>query len=409
MKKTSSFVWNMIGSSCYSISSILYLMVVTRVCGAEEAGFFSLAYATAQLLLTIGRFGMRTFQSTDLNSQYSFYEYLVSRSISVALMLILGVGYSLISFSGTFIAISFLVIAMKSIDAIEDVFHGRMQQAHHIEQMGKSQFLRNFYTAVCFAAVLAVTKQLLLTLCITVLSSLVLCLVINFLFIKKLALVTETEKRIGLRAVFSLLRSCFGIFFGTFLSLLLYNIPKYAMEGMLSAEYQTYYSILFMPSFVVTLLCEFVFRPTITGMAESWFAGSKKRFYRSVISNLGLIAGASVVVTLAGHYIGRYLLELLYDVDLSPYKIHFVVLLLGGGVGACVYMIYNILIAIRHGGSIKIVYAVTTAASICVVRPLVSRYGMMGAALNYLFAELMLLIIFSAILLYVFRKNNRPS
>ena len=42
-----AFLWNMIGSTCYSGSSFLYLLVVTRICGAQLAGFYSLSYATA--------------------------------------------------------------------------------------------------------------------------------------------------------------------------------------------------------------------------------------------------------------------------------------------------------------------------------------------------------------------------
>ena len=64
-----AFLWNMIGSTCYSGSSFLYLLVVTRICGATLAGFFSLSYATAQLLLQVGRYGVRTYQATDLNQQ----------------------------------------------------------------------------------------------------------------------------------------------------------------------------------------------------------------------------------------------------------------------------------------------------------------------------------------------------
>ena len=93
-----AFLWNMIGSSCYSLSSFLYLMVVTRVCGVEPAGFFSLSYATAQLLLTLGRYGMRTYQATDLRRKYLFSEYGVSRILTCGLMLIFGIIYS--AFSG---------------------------------------------------------------------------------------------------------------------------------------------------------------------------------------------------------------------------------------------------------------------------------------------------------------------
>ena len=98
--QAAGFFWNMVGSACYSFSSILYLMVVTRICGAEEAGFFSLAYATAQLLLTVGRYGMRTYQATDLKSAYSFLEYGFSRILTITLMVVLGAVYSMYMFSG---------------------------------------------------------------------------------------------------------------------------------------------------------------------------------------------------------------------------------------------------------------------------------------------------------------------
>ena len=127
----------MIGSSCYSLSSFLYLMVVTRVCGVEPAGFFSLSYATAQLLLTLGRYGMRTYQATDLRRKYLFSEYGVSRILTCGLMLIFGIIYSAFSFSGEYIVISIFIIIMKMVDAVEDVYHGNFQQTYHVEIMGK--------------------------------------------------------------------------------------------------------------------------------------------------------------------------------------------------------------------------------------------------------------------------------
>ena len=42
------------------------------VCGAQLAGFYSLSYATAQLLLQVGRYGVRTYQATDLSTNIFF-------------------------------------------------------------------------------------------------------------------------------------------------------------------------------------------------------------------------------------------------------------------------------------------------------------------------------------------------
>ena len=91
------------------------------------------------------------------------------------------------------------------------------------------------------------------------------------------------------RHVTKLLKICTPMFIGTFLSLLLYNVPKYAMANVLTDEYQTYYSILFMPSFVITLMCEFVFKPTITTIAQLWWENDLKKFTMYVLRIITVI------------------------------------------------------------------------------------------------------------------------
>ena len=70
--------------------------------------------------------------------KYIFSEYKVSRIITCALMMLFGIIYSSFSFKGEYIIISTFIIMMKMIDAVEDVFHGNLQQKYHVEQMGKN-------------------------------------------------------------------------------------------------------------------------------------------------------------------------------------------------------------------------------------------------------------------------------
>ena len=403
-----AFLWNMIGSTCYSGSSFLYMLVVTRVCGTELAGFYSLSYATAQLLLQVARYGVRTYQATDLNQKFLFSEYKVSRMITCALMMIFGILYSSFSFSGDYIIISCFIILMKMIDAVEDVYHGNFQQKYHVELMGKMLAARNLYSAVFFTASLLITKSLYFTCTATALTSLVLCLVMNSWFSRKTVGSLENAKGdFRMSHVWELLRICTPMFVGTFLSLLLYNVPKYAMASVMSDEYQTYYSILFMPSFVISLMCEFVFKPMITTIAELWWEKKVKKFILYVLRILGIILVCSAAIVVAGHLLGRTLLELVYGVDLSPYKLHFIVLLVGGGISAEVYMLYNILIAIRKGNCLLVVYGITAVLTILPAKKMVQAWGVMGAALNYLLSCSILFVMFAAILVYVVLQRKK--
>lgn len=406
-----AFLWNMIGSTSYSVSSFLYLMVVTRICGVAPAGFFSLSYATAQLLLTVGRYGMRTYQATDLEQKYLFSEYGISRVLTCALMMLFGIIYSAWSFSGEYIIISCFVILMKMVDAVEDVFHGNFQQTYHVEIMGKMLAARNIYSAVYFTGALLVTHSLAFTCTSTALTSLALCLVINYVFtVKYPGEAVGPARSPKLVNVWELLKICTPLFVGTFLSLLLYNIPKYAMASVMTDEYQTYYSVLFMPSFVITLMCEFVFKPTITTIAELWWKDDIRKFSLYVLRIIAIILTCGGVIIVAGHLLGRTLLEIIYGVDLSPYKLHFIVLLIGGTVGAGVYMMYNILIAIRKGGCIIVVYAITALLTIFPAKLMVQKWGIMGASLNYLYSCSILFLLFGGILIFVIlRKKGKKQ
>lgn len=407
MKKTTAFIWNMLGSSCYSISSVFFLIVVTRICGVKVGGFFSLSYATAQLFLALGRYGMRTYQATDLRFEYSFSEYLLSRAFTIFAMILGGTIYSYLCFDTRFALSSVLIVSLKALDAVEDIYHGRMQQLYHIEEMGKSQFIRNLYTTLCFTITLVLSRNLLITLIITVLSSLILCIGLNQFILSRIPSVNDGNHRFSLVAIKKLLFSCTGLFLGTFLSLFIFNIPKYAMADILEMEYQTYYSILFMPTFVITLLCEFIFKPIVTTMADDWFAEKLKKFSKTVFICFSLLFVFTIGVIIAGHFLGRWLLELIYGVDLTPYKLHFVLLLLGGGINAAVYLTYNILIAIRYDKSIKLVYTFVALVCFAIVKPMIYQWGMLGASLNYLLSSTLLLTIFLVIFLRIHSKHNK--
>lgn len=399
----------MIGSTCYSGSSFLYLLVVTRVCGAQLAGFYSLSYATAQLLLQVGRYGVRTYQATDLEHKYLFSEYKISRVITCALMMLFGILYSSFSFKGEYIIISTFIIMMKMIDAVEDVYHGNLQQKYHVEQMGKMLAIRNVYSAVFFTGILMVTKNLYLTCVTTAITSLILCLVVNSRTSAKYTGKENTGRSFQMSRVWELLKICTPMFVGTFLSLLLYNVPKYAMANVMADEYQTYYSILFMPSFVITLMCEFVFKPTITTIAELWWENNIKKFAVYILRIIGIILVCCAGIVVGGHLIGRTLLEIIYGVDLSPYKLQFIALLVGGGISAEVYMIYNILIAIRWGKCLLPVYSVTAVITILAARTMVKQWGIMGAALNYVLSCSILFVLFSTILIFAMLRKKKEN
>ena len=64
-----------------------------------------------------------------------------------------------------------------------------------------------------------------------------------------------------------ILWECMPLFIGSYLTLYVGNAPKYAIDDFLELKYQTYYGILYMPSFVINLLSGFVFKPLLVDLS----------------------------------------------------------------------------------------------------------------------------------------------
>ncbi len=96
----STYLWNTAGGMILAFQSVLILVFLTHTAGIAEAGIFTLAYANANLLLNIGKFGMRNFQVTDVTAAYTFREYRASRMVTCMVMLAVSLIYAVSAWRG---------------------------------------------------------------------------------------------------------------------------------------------------------------------------------------------------------------------------------------------------------------------------------------------------------------------
>lgn len=87
-------LWFTMGTLCSSATSVLLMVYVTHLLGVDEAGVYSIAYSIAQLMLTIGWFGTRQFQVSDVEEEYSFSDYFTMKIITSCIALLGGLIYA---------------------------------------------------------------------------------------------------------------------------------------------------------------------------------------------------------------------------------------------------------------------------------------------------------------------------
>ena len=181
-----------------------------------------------------------------------------------------------------------------------------------------------------------------------------------------------------------LLIDCFPLFVSGCVWMYNINAARYAIDACLDNETQIYYSVLFIPVFIVDLLSGMIFRPQLKHMSEVWNGGERTMFRRMVLRQVEIIAVLATGITLFGILAGLRLLGIIYGLELSGYVLCFAILLVGGGLSALCGYLGGCLTIMRRQKSLLALNCVVAVTALIVSKPLVSQYGLMGACCSYL-------------------------
>lgn len=404
-----SLIWNMVGSCLNAFQSVIMLMILTRFVNLNEAGIFTIAYASANLFLNIGKYGIRNFQVSDVNSQFSFSVYHMVRIVTTLLMIFVSLGYVLAAGWANQYAVNkilciFFMCMFKTVDSMEDVYHGCYQQQGRLDIAGKCLSLRMFLTILLFG------------LCIVLFRSLLLPLIISTIFTCVLAvyLIQNTKQSFLLNTgtgtpadCADLIKMCFPLFLGSFLMFYIGNAPKYAIDSLLNDEIQACYGFIAMPIFVIELLNNFIFNPIIAKMSKLWSMGNKKEFLRLLFRQLFIIIGITAVCIIGAYLIGIPVLTFLYHTDLTGYKDELIILLAGGGLLALSGLLVTVITIMRRQKYIVYVYLVVALLNVLTASTVVRDYSVRGASAVYFFSMLFLCIGFFFILICGLVKEDK--
>ena len=404
-KYYSELIWNSIGGCINSITSFFFLMLVTRIAGIEEGGIFSLAYTAAQIFISIGKFGVRPYHSTDIKFQMSFSDYCFARVIHFILMLFFFVFY--LFCAGYEIKknlIFIFILFIKGVEVFEDLYHGELQRRGYLDIAGMLLSIRSMGTLVCWTAMMLLSKDLFLTSMVTAIISFIIGLVINVDVSKRYF---PMSYNFDLQQIKSITKECFLICLSTFFSLYIYNFPKFVVERVLSDSCVTIYSILFMPTFVINLFSDFYFKPIMRKIATIWREKDKKQLFHIIRNQCIGITLLTIIFIITMFGIGIDALEFIYGVNISGYHKELLVLLIAGGGSAITYFFFNLLSAIR-AQKILIVNYILGALCITVTSIVLTvYYKIVGSAVAFLVTEiLMCLIMFVSALFFINKRRN---
>ena len=350
-RTTRDYVCNTIGQAAWGGLFPLLTIVCTQLVGAEQAGYFSMAFVVGTLLLFLGNYGVRTYQVSDLDEMESFYDYQLNRVITCVAMLGVGLAYCTIrGYDAMMESICMGVLLFRAVDALADVYEGRLQQKDKLYLAGLSQAIRCALAFVVFTVVLFVTRNLVWASCGMAIGA----AISLALFTLPLALF-ETDKSLplSLRGVKELFVQCFPLFLALFLYNLLDSMPKFAMEGVLSYDNQLYFNAMYFPALSILMIVGFIYKPQLVRLANIWATPEEhKRFDLIVLAVFVVIAVITGVTALIMGWIGIPIMSFLYGVDFEQFRPLVYVMVCTGGVCAAIDFLYQIITVLREQQSV---------------------------------------------------------
>ena len=389
---TRDYVLNTAGQAAWGGLFPLLTMVCTWFVGAEQAGLFSMAFTVGTLLLFLANFGVRTYQVSDLDELQSFKDYQIHRLVTCAAMLLVGFAYCrLRGYAEPMVSICMGVLAFRAVDALADVYEGRLQQKDKLYLAGLSQGLRCVVSFVAFAVVLFLTRNL-----VFAAYAMAIAAVASLLVLTLPLAYFETDRSLPAspRGVRDLFLQCWPLFLALFLYNVIDSVPKFAMEGALSYDNQLYYNAMYFPAHSILMAAGFIYKPQLVRLARIWEDPEKhKRFDLVVLAMVGVIALITGLMALFMGWLGIPLLGIMYGLDFEQFRSLVYVMVATGGVCACIDFLYQIITVLRAQGEVTRLYLIAFVFAVPVAMLLVNFAGLSGAVVGSLVVMSILLLL----------------
>lgn len=413
-----NFFWNAAAGILNATEAVIMSVMVTRLTGLADAGMLTIAFAIGNLMMTIGKFGTRNFQVTDIEDKFPFDIYFKTRMITVILMFVsvlgyLGYAYQKLQYSRDKIGVILAVCLIYMVEATEDVFWGYYQHKNRLDVGTKMFCLRWVGILVIFPLALLMTGKLSVALDICFVVSLILFICLLKVFHTQIANPEDRNarkvKKDDLPVILQLLKTVFPLFGVSFLTFYVNNAPKYAIDACLTEELQACYGFVSMPVFVISLLNNFIYQPTLVRMAAEWDQRETEKFRRRIFRQLLIIVTISMVCLMGAYVLGIPILSILYSTDLRGFKKELLILLVAGEFLAMSGYLGVILTIMRCQRDLLRVYCFIAVIALVSLKRIVSRFRTMGAAVAYMILMILLCSMYGSVLIIRMRNEKRKK
>lgn len=406
----SGVIWNMIASMATAFQSVVLLVIMSHFTDMVTAGIYTFGNTQNNLFLSVGKWGMRYYQVSDVEKKYKFRDYRASRIITTIAMALVSTIYVLIianqnGYSSYKTQCIIWLCLFKLADAFEDVYYGDYQKNERLDIASKCFALRLIITIAIFAILIIVTGNLLLA---TIVSTIITVIILFMFIILTKEYVCENEAY-DMKRVWRLILVTTPLMIGSFLTLYIGAAPRNAIDRQLDEVVQAIYGYVAMPVFVVQLLVLFIFNPMIYKISIMWNEKKIGDFIKMSLLQVALTFGITIVCLAGAWLLGIPVLSVFYNTDLKPYKTDLMLMLVGSGFLGLAGLLANLLTIMRYQGAILVGYVIASIVAFFFSDYAVRVNGMRGAVYIYLIVLAILCTVFVLEFIYGILRSRKKE
>ena len=395
-------IYNAVGATLSAFTSLVFAIIANRINGANDAGIFSIAFATAFMLYIVGVYEGRVFQVTDISKKYTDTDYLFHRVITCVILVAVSVifvfvrGYDFLK-AATVVALC----GFKALEAFSECLYAMIQKKGYLYQVGISMGAKAILGTILFLIINLLTHNILCASIGIVIANVLVIVFYDFFKIKKIGI---SKSKFNLKKNKGIFIEGFFTFLITFLSAYLINAPRYAIDDLNNEVLQNIMGIIIMPGTFMGLMAQYVIHPKLNTITKSIEIKDKPTLVKTlnrIILTLLVLGG---LVILAAYFLEAPILGMIYGVDLAPYFEPMMIVILGSVGYALSIVISYILIAYRATLFQAITYGVISIAAFFGSTYMVEQYSIRGAALTY---QISMAVLSTTFFIYVYIKTRK--
>lgn len=395
-------IWNTLGTAINAFNSLFFMIIAVRINGSKIAGIFTYAFSISALFNMIGTYHGRVFQVTEI-SKFNDEDFFWNKILTCIIMVLLSFLFILLNQYDLEKALIISILSIyRTLEAFAEVLYAYFQKNEELYEVGISLVVKNILGLILFFIVDYFTKSILLASIALVINYFIIMLIYDMKSIKKyninLKLINKTNVK-------EILKKGFYPFILAFVIQLLINVPRYIIDLKMPND-SAIWGILIMPATVMILIGQFCLAPFLIKLFNLYSERRIKEYLSLVGRICFFIFAGGIFAIFIAWILGIPVLNFVYGVDLSDYKISLIIIIFGAVFYGIQSVLYNLLVAMRYIRiQVYIYFGCIVMASLIFYFFIVNK-GILGASIAYLLVTLLLFSIYLIVFIYYSLKNG---